>query len=78
MGEKKATKVKTRSIAIVRRIVVEQKTCPQCGKVFEGAKVAKFCSRACANTAAYARNADVYRENRRKKYAAEKKAAGKK
>lgn len=78
MAEKKPAKVKTRTIALTRQLVIEQKTCPQCGKVFEGPKVAKYCSRLCANNAAYARNADVYRANRREKYQAEKKTAGKK
>jgi hypothetical protein len=77
MGEKKTPKVKTRSISIVRHIAVEQKTCPQCGKTFERAKIAKFCSTACANTASYARNAEQYRANRRAKYQAGKKDAGK-
>jgi Zn-finger nucleic acid-binding protein len=77
MAEKK-TKGKTRSISLVRRIAIEQKTCPQCGKTFERAKIAKFCSTACANTASYARNAEQYRANRRAKYAAEKKTVGKK
>jgi Zn-finger nucleic acid-binding protein len=78
MAEKKPTKIKTRTIALTRQLVIEQKTCPQCGKVFDGAKVAKFCSRLCANNAAYARNADQYRATRRAKYQAEKKTAGKK
>jgi endogenous inhibitor of DNA gyrase (YacG/DUF329 family) len=64
---------KTRVKEVVKRITVEQKTCPQCGKVFEGAKVAKFCSKACANNASYARNAEAYRVARRKKYQEEKK-----
>jgi endogenous inhibitor of DNA gyrase (YacG/DUF329 family) len=77
MAEKK-TKGKTRAISLVRNIAIEQKTCPQCGKTFERAKIAKFCSTACANTASYARNAEQYRANRRAKYQAEKKTAGKK
>jgi hypothetical protein len=69
---------KTRVREVVKRITVEQKTCLQCGKVFEGAKVAKFCSKACANNASYARHADEYRAARREKYRAEKKTVGKK
>ncbi len=64
------TKVKTRAITIVRRITIEQKTCPQCGKTFEGAKVAKFCSKTCANNASYARHAEQYRAHRREVYRA--------
>ena len=71
MAEKK-TKGKTRAISLVRHIAVEKKTCPQCGKTFERAKIAKFCSTACANTASYARNAEQYRATRRAKYHAEK------
>lgn len=63
---------KTRVIEIVKRITVEQKTCPQCGKKFEGARVARFCSKLCANKASYQRHAEEARERRREKYQAEK------
>jgi len=66
---------KTRAITLVKHIRVEQKVCPQCGKLFEGVKVAKFCSKNCANTASYARNAEQYRANRRERYHAEKRIA---
>lgn len=78
MREKQTAKVKTRSISLVRQIALERKTCPQCGKSFERAKTAKFCSTACANTASYARNAEQYRATRREKYRAEKGIAAKK
>ena len=73
-------KLKTRQVTftVTKNITVEKKTCPQCGKTFEGAKVAKFCSKNCANAASYARNAEQYRKARVEKYHAEKLAAGKK
>ena len=73
-----AAKTRKVTVTMTRNITVEKKTCPQCGKSFEGAKVAKFCSKLCANTASYARNADQYRASRRAKYQAEKKTVGKK
>ena len=67
----------TRVIEVVKRITVEQKICPQCGRKFEGAKVAHFCSKSCANKASYQRHAEEARERRREKYRREK-TAGKK
>jgi endogenous inhibitor of DNA gyrase (YacG/DUF329 family) len=69
---------KTRVIEVVKRITIEQKTCPQCGKKFEGATVARFCSKLCANKASYQRHAVEARARRREKYQAEKNTAGKK
>jgi len=68
---------KTRVIEVVKRIMVEEKTCPQCGKKFEGAKVARFCSKSCANKASYKRHAEEARERRRQKYHTERKAGAK-
>jgi hypothetical protein len=62
----------------VRKIIVEQKICPQCGKTFEAPKIAKFCSKLCANKASYQRHAKDVRKRRVEKYHAEKKATGKK
>lgn len=53
---------------VEKRITIEEKRCPQCGKVFEGVKIAKYCSKECANAASYARNAEKYRAHRREKY----------
>jgi endogenous inhibitor of DNA gyrase (YacG/DUF329 family) len=69
---------KTRVIEVVKRITVEQKTCPQCGKKFEGAKVVRFCSKSCANKASYQRHAEEARERRREKYHQARKPAGRK
>jgi len=63
---------KRRVIEIVKRITVEQKVCPQCGKKFEGAKVAQFCSKSCANKASYARHNEDARKRRREKYQQDK------
>jgi len=67
-----AAKTRKVTVTVTRHIKVEKKICLQCGKTFEGAKVAKFCSKACANNASYARNAEQYRAARREKYAAER------
>jgi endogenous inhibitor of DNA gyrase (YacG/DUF329 family) len=67
-----AAKTKKITVTQTRHLRLEKKTCPQCGKTFERALHAKFCSTACANNASYARNADQYRATRRAKYQAEK------
>jgi endogenous inhibitor of DNA gyrase (YacG/DUF329 family) len=60
-----------------RRLTLEEKTCPQCGKQFEGVKKRTYCSRACQAKADYERHADQYRKARVEKYHAERKAAAK-
>ena len=60
---------KARIVEIVKRITVEWKDCLQCGKRFEGAKVAEFCSKSCANKASYQRHAEARRTHRRETYA---------
>jgi hypothetical protein len=67
-------KPRTKEIEITRRMVLEEKTCPICGKTFWGAKVKRYCSRACQNKAHYGRHANEYRQQRVEKYHAEKKA----
>lgn len=71
-----ATKKRKVTVTMTRHITIEQKTCPQCGKKFEGATVARFCSKLCANKASYQRHAEEARARRREKYQAEKKTAG--
>lgn len=61
-----------------RRLRLEEKTCPVCGKTFEGVKKRQYCSRACQSKADYARHAAQYRRHRREKYYAEKKATARK
>ena len=63
------------SYAYTRHVTLEEKTCPVCGKTFEGVKIRKFCSRACQNKADYERHAEGYRQARMERYRAEKKAA---
>ncbi len=53
---------------VVRRLPMEKKSCPTCGKEFWGPAVRKFCSTSCRNKAAYDRNPELYRESRRKSY----------
>jgi hypothetical protein len=72
---KKSPKVKIVEVTMTRRIPLEEKICPQCGKRFEGAKLARFCSKACANKASYQRHAETTREKRMAKYYQEKRAA---
>ena len=74
---KKRERVLEVPVSFVRRFQLEEKTCPQCGKQFEGVKKRKYCSRACQAKADYERHADEYRMARVKKYHAEKKATGK-
>ena len=60
-----------------RRLQVVEKTCPQCGKPFEGVKRRKYCSRACQSKADYERNAETYRAKRMEKYRQQKQPASK-
>lgn len=71
---KSSPKIRVVEISIVRRLTLEQKTCPWCGKQFEGAKVARFCSKSCANKSSYQRHAETAREKRMVKYYREKQA----
>ena len=63
------------SYIYTRRLRLEGKTCPVCGKKFEGVKKRRYCSRACQAKADYERHAEEYRQRRVEKYHAEKKAA---
>ncbi len=65
------------SYTYTRRLRLEEKICPQCGKTFTGVKKRKYCSRACQAKADYERHAEEYRQRRVEKYHAEKKAAAK-
>ena len=47
---------------------VRESVCPTCGKKFEAIGKQKFCSKLCANRAAYERNAEQYRAHRREVY----------
>src|SRR5262245_52444170 len=63
---------------VKRRVVLEQKTCKQCGEVFLGIKRKQYCSRACVEKAAYWRNPEAYRESRLKSYHKQKEGREKK
>ena len=65
-------------VSFVRRFRLEEKTCPQCGKKFEGVKKRVYCSRACQGKADYERHAEQYRKARVEKYHTEKRAEAKK
>lgn len=66
---------KTRIIEVVKRVTVEWKTCLLCGKRFEGMKIARFCSKSCANKASYQRHAAEYRQARIERYREQKKSS---
>jgi hypothetical protein len=63
---------------VKRRVVLEQKTCKQCGEAFLGMKRKQYCSRACVEKAAYWRNPEAYRESRLKSYRKQKERIEKK
>ena len=63
--------------SFTRRLTLEDKACPVCGKQFEGVKKRKYCSRACQAKADYERHAEQYRQRRVEKYHAEKGQSGK-
>jgi endogenous inhibitor of DNA gyrase (YacG/DUF329 family) len=73
--QKGKERVKEVAVSFVRRMRLEEKVCPQCGKRFEGVKKRRYCSRACQAKADYERHAEEYRQRRVEKYHAEKKAA---
>ena len=78
-GKPKVLVQQIERMAYVRHMVLEEKKCLVCGKVFEGVKKRRYCSRACQAKANYERHAEEYRENRVEKYRQEKRAtAGKK
>jgi hypothetical protein len=72
---KKQPTEKVVQVVVERHIPLEEKTCPVCEKKFIGAKVARYCSSACRNKAAYWRNPKAYRASRMKSYRKQK-AAG--
>ena len=52
----------------VRRIPLEEKTCPVCGKAFVGPKRQICCSVSCQQKAIYQRHAEERRAKRRERY----------
>ena len=74
----KVIEQQVRSYTYTRKVTLEEKVCPTCGKTFEGVKIRKFCSRACQNKADYNRHGDDYRHARMERYNAEKSTATRK
>ena len=74
---KRNERVKEVQVSFVRRFRLEDKTCPVCGKKFEGVKKRRYCSRACQAKADYERHAEEYRQRRVEKYHQQKEEAGK-
>ena len=70
---KRRSRVKEVAVSFVRRLTLEEKTCPACNKRFEGVKKRIYCSRACRAKADYEKHADQYRKARVEKYQAGKK-----
>jgi len=66
--KKKGPSEKIVEVTLQRHIPLIEKVCPTCEKTFTGAKVARYCSVACRNKAAYWRNPDTYRKSRLKSY----------
>ena len=60
-----------------RRLQLEEKQCPVCGKTFEGVKKRQYCSRACQSKADYQRHAEQYRKARMETYRQQKAEADK-
>jgi hypothetical protein len=67
-------KVREREITVTRTVKQVEKECPVCHRSFWGAKISRYCSRACRNRANYERHEEEYRQQRVEKYQAEKKA----
>ncbi|MGH7961151.1 MAG: hypothetical protein ACRERD_04900 [Candidatus Binatia bacterium] len=65
------------SYTYTRRLRLEEKHCPVCGKQFEGVKKRTYCSRQCQAKADYARHADQYRKARLESYRRQKAQTGK-
>ena len=64
--------VKEVPVSFVRKLVLEQKTCPVCEKSFRGVKQRTYCSRSCRAKADYMRNAEGYKSARMERYRTEK------
>jgi len=69
-----ARKAKEREITVTRTVKQLEKECLSCHRSFWGAKISRYCSRACRNRANYERHENEYRQRRLEKYYAEKKS----
>ena len=68
-------KAKTRVVVqiIRKKVTLTEKSCPQCGTVFEGRWDKRFCSAVCRSKADYQKHANARREARVKRYRAQQK-----
>ena len=66
--QKKEPRVKEVAISFVRRLQIEEKTCPACKKRFQGIRKQTYCSPACRSNFHYALHADQLRQRRRDAY----------
>jgi tRNA(Ile2) C34 agmatinyltransferase TiaS len=57
-----------RVITVTRRLKLTPRTCPVCGRGFEGWGRATYCSRPCVQKADYRRHAEARRAARRERY----------
>jgi len=55
-------------VTFMRETKLEEKGCLRCGKEFIGAKVSRYCSRSCRNSADYERHKEQYRKVKVFKY----------
>jgi hypothetical protein len=72
--KRKGPSEKIVEVTLQRHIPLIEKVCPTCEKTFTGAKVARYCSIACRNKAAYHRNPEAYRASRMRSYHKQKEA----
>src|SRR2546429_405847 len=66
-------KIRMREIEVTHTVKRVEKLCPVCHRLFWGATLSRYCSRACRNRANYERHADEYREARRETYRRQRK-----
>lgn len=68
----KKERIKKVKVAFTRTVKEVEKRCPVCGNTFWGAKISRYCGRACQNKANYERHAEEYRQMRREHYRQQK------
>lgn len=54
-------------VRFIRRYVLAEKVCPQCGAAFEGPRVRRYCSVPCQRAAAWKRNGPACKAQKREK-----------
>jgi len=71
-----ARKAREREITVSRTVKQVEKACPVCRRLFWGAKISRYCSRACKNRADYERHIEQRRQHRVEKYQTQKGQSG--